>query len=425
MAEAFLQLSPQLQYRDPGFIFVDISSTTRLFGGEVSILKRARDLSQSLQLETSLAIADHPSTAQTLSVYQPSYISPPNRDSETLKPLPLAALNHLEGLISWSSTAEVQDADIREIVSFFNLVGLRQVGDVQKIPRESWHQQWGKTGEMLWRKIHGQDQQLISPYLPQETLLDSLHFDFSVSLRSFLLHSLEKRLQILLARLQGRGQLAQKLRLHLHCEYSQQQHFLEVHPALPTRDSEVLMKLLEHKLASIETSNPIQQVEFEILPVAERVEQLDFWQPRIKDQDRIKDLQGLLRQAEINSGFVQLKDELLPEESWQLSFDFMDYEPLEDQVHIDGQSFQIKPVHSQHLRSAPRPSLLLPTPKALSSKELRQLEFLSAQPTERLEESWWEISRGRDYYLALSSKGECLWIYHDRIEDRYYLHGYY
>ncbi len=420
LAEVFLQFSPQLQYRKPGLLFLDISSTAHLFGGESQLLREVLQLSQSLHLPLSAAIADQPSTAQGLSLYQPSSMSRPNEDSSALGPLPLAALNHLEGLICWQPEDQIE-----QIISFFKLVGLNQISDIQQISRDSLRQQWGKTGERLWQKIHGREQQALSPYIPKEALIEFIHLDFSVSLMSFLLHCIEKQLQRLLARLQGRGEFAQRIRLHLHCEFSGQIHLLEIQPLQACRDLDILMKLIEHKLESIELDNPIQHIEIEALPVPERIEQLDFWQPRVKDQDKVHALSGLLRQAEVHSGFFQLKDEILPEKSWQLNFEFMDYEPIEDQVHVDGKSFQIKPAHSSSLRSAPRPSLLFSSPQRISGKELRKLEFLSSYPVERLEESWWESTRGRDYYVALSPKGECLWVYHDRVEDQYYLHGYY
>lgn len=57
--------------------------------------------------------------------------------------------------------------------------------------------------------------------------------------------------------------------------------------------------------------------------------------------------------------------------------------------------------------------------------ELERYQFLSHHPIERMEDSWWEDSRGRDYYFALSPKGEFVWLFFDRIEAQYYLHGYF
>jgi hypothetical protein len=67
----------------------------------------------------------------------------------------------------------------------------------------------------------------------------------------------------------------------------------------------------------------------------------------------------------------------------------------------------------------------LRVPRVLSSREVERFQFLSSQPIERLEDGWWETSRGRDYFFALSPKGEFTWVFYDRIEGRYYLHGYF
>ena len=115
----------------------------------------------------------------------------------------------------------------------------------------------------------------------------------------------------------------------------------------------------------------------------------------------------------------------MPEASWEVTAEFEDYEPIEDAVEIEGHSFQVKPAYSFALAQAPRPSRLLKKPRALSAQELKRWQFLSSQPIERLEDSWWEASRGRDYYFALTPKGEFAWLFHDRIENEYYLHGYF
>ena len=58
-----------------------------------------------------------------------------------------------------------------------------------------------------------------------------------------------------------------------------------------------------------------------------------------------------------------------------------------------------------------------------------------------LENAWWEVTGEasqvqahgrtnevalkRDYYFAVSSEGQCLWIYQDLTSHEYFLHGYF
>jgi protein ImuB len=70
---------------------------------------------------------------------------------------------------------------------------------------------------------------------------------------------------------------------------------------------------------------------------------------------------------------------------------------------------------------------LLRQPVPLGSSEARShyrgsIE-LSSGP-ERIESGWWdEQDVGRDYYTAVSSRGQKLWIFRDRHSRVWHLHG--
>jgi protein ImuB len=70
---------------------------------------------------------------------------------------------------------------------------------------------------------------------------------------------------------------------------------------------------------------------------------------------------------------------------------------------------------------------LLPAPLLLSSSEARRYYEgaveLGTSP-ERIESGWWdERDVGRDYYTAVSSGGQRLWVFRDRRDLGWYLHG--
>lgn len=420
VAENFLIFSPRVHYRAPGLVFLDISSTAKLFGGERNLMNEALQVSREFFPETAAAISDTPWGAQVLCHESPETISAPTQESSTLAPIPLARLHQLEGLLAWNTPREVED-----IIDFFHMLGVHRLGEIRSFQVESFRERWQDTGHLIWKRLHGLDKQVISPLLPTEALQDFIYLDFPVSLVSFLLHCLEKTLTRLMARLQGRGEFAQKIILQLFCEFSEKVHVVELTPASPNRNLELFMKLLEHKLSDINLENPIQQIQIEVIPCPEKVQQLDFWQPRISDFEKLDQLVGLFNQAQITTGFLKPKDEILPDEAWAVSSEFEEFEPIDDHVEVDGHCFQIQPAYSHFLQQAPRPSRLLRKPKRLQSAAVQKLQFLSSHPIERLEESWWETSRGRDYYFALSRQGEFLWVFYDRIEHEYYLHGYF
>lgn len=420
VAENFLTFSPRVHYRAPGLVFMDITSTAKLFGGEQQILDEALYVSREFFGDAVGAIADTPWGAQALTVEKPNSISLPTRDLADLADAPLSRLHQLEGLIAWRNTREIED-----VVDFFHMLGVHRLADIGKFQVDAFRERWNDTGTLIWKRLHGMDKQVISPLLPSESLEDFVYLDFSVSLLPFLLHCLEKSLKRLVGRLQGRGEYVRKITVNLFCEYSDQMHMIELQPSSAGRDLELFMKLLENKLAEVSLENPIKQFEVQITPCPEKTQQLDFFEPRVSDKEKVAQLVSVFNQAKITTGFLKAQDEILPEEAWAVTPEFESYEPIEDAIEIEGQSFQIKPSYSVGLTQAPRPSRLLKKPKRLGQREVDRYRFLSQQPVERLEDSWWEESRGRDYYFALSPKGEFAWLYFDRIENQYFLHGYF
>lgn len=401
-------------------MFVDVASTAHLFGGESGLLDEVEHLTEEFFPGATAAVADSPAAAQVLTTLKPFHIVPPQQERDELKDLPLSALVHLEGLLAWRAVREIED-----VIDFFYSLGLKQIGDLHRFSLESLRERWGETGATLWRRIHSRERQVISPLLPTEPLTDYVHFDFALSLLPLLLHSVENGLRRLFARLQGRGECAAKVLLHLHCEYSNRYHLIEIKPVKPNRQLDLYMKLIENKLAEVDLENPIKEFSIEILAAPEKVQQLDFWEPRESDQDKLHALISVFHQAQLTTGFLRPRAEILPEDSWELTSEFSSEDLIDDQLEIDGQTFQLKPTHSRALSEAPRPSRLLPQPQPISEARRRRLKFLSSVPVERLEDGWWDASRGRDYYFALSPEGQALWVFHDRIEDRFFLHGYF
>lgn len=420
VAESFLTFSPRVHFRSPGWVFMDIGSTSHLFGGEKGLLNEALSLSKEFFPEAQGAISDTPFGAEVFAQTCPEYISEPGREMDELSPLPLSALHYMEGLVAWNSAHEIES-----IVDFFHLLGLRQLQEIRQFEVESFRERWGTTGTVLWKRLHGLDKQVISPLMPSEALHDYVHLDFAVSLLPFLLHCLEKSLKLLFSRLQGRNEFTRKVQLHLYCEYSDKCHMIELSPAQPCRQLDLFLKLLENKLSDLDLENPIREFEVDIIPCAEKTQQLDFWQPQIADKEKLDQLVSVFHQASVTTGFFKPQDEILPENSWDLTPEFEPYDGIEDQIEVDGNYFQVKPAYSHQLPLAPRPSRLLKRAQPLSEHQVRRLHFLSSHPIERLEDAWWQDSRGRDYYFALSPKGECLWVYYDKVENQHYIHGYF
>jgi protein ImuB len=421
VAEGFLKYSPRVQMRAP-WVFVDIASTSHLFHGEEGLMRSAMNLARDLGFGVQCAVADTPAGAQAFASAHPFYNCPPGEERDRLKELSLPLLLQLEGLEKWAKPSTVES-----IITFFMMLGFTKAGDLSRFTFSSLQERWGEVGGLLWKRLNAQDRPAISPLISTEPLQDYVHLDFPVSLVSLLLHQAQKSLDFLFARLQGRRLFAQKLTLTLHCEYSKAQHKILLEPNTPSRDRDLFVTLLERKLSDLNLENPIRDFEIHVIPCPERSQQLDFFEPRTTDQDKLQTLFSLLLQSSLTPGFYRIEPSILPERGWRLVASPSElYRAEKEETKSPTLAVAPEPRYGESVMRAPRPTRLLRTPKSLTIEELQKIRILTTNPIERLEDAWWEKEhQSRDYYFAVSSEGQCLWIYQDPRTEEYFLHGYF
>lgn len=423
-AEAFLVLSPRVQFRFPQFIFVDIESTQHLFGGETACLQKALAIAQYFSLEATAAIADTPAAAQMLAKWRPGHLTLRGKEQESFYGLGLDALKDLEGLHPWA-----QKKTIEHMISFFHTLGVHGLEDVLNFRLNSLRERWGNAGVLLWNRLHSQDTQIISPLVPRDPLVGYGYFDDPLGTTPLLMARVRPQIDILFARLAGLSRFAHKLELILHCEYSDKKHLLTIEPVSPSRDQNLFEDLLEKKMTQLVLQNPIREFEITLFDVPEKIQQLDFFEPRDNTEDRWRRLISFARQSQCEMGFLQMEASHFPEQSFRLVTDWPEDFKAQDLVERQEDALQIKSVYAKGLAASPRPSLLLEKPRPLTSHEVQQLRFVSTLPSERIESSWWQVGvqdlKNRDYFFALSHQGQLLWVFKDRINSQVYLHGYF
>jgi protein ImuB len=107
---------------------------------------------------------------------------------------------------------------------------------------------------------------------------------------------------------------------------------------------------------------------------------------------------------------MKLLSDHRPEVAWEKHFDYR-ADPAETAVCPP--------------RGAERPLWLLRTPRRLPGRSAPfhegPLKLLSGP--ERIETGWWDRDVTRDYYCALTVHGTKLWIYQERAQRDWYLHG--
>ena len=87
----------------------------------------------------------------------------------------------------------------------------------------------------------------------------------------------------------------------------------------------------------------------------------------------------------------------------------------------------LRPNGERNTAAAARPLWILPEPLRLDSAAARahyQVPLRLRSGPERVESGWWDgRDVGRDYYIAVAGRGERLWVFRNRPDDAWYLHG--
>jgi protein ImuB len=414
-----------VQFRYPHFVFVDIDSTAGLFGGELQLMKQAVDLARGFAPQATAAVASTTYFAQVLVQFRPFEVVPENEDLNLIKTFSIAVIGEMEGLFAWPKIRQIE-----HIVQFFQSLGLHTLEEIWNFPLSSFRERWGEVGVTAWNRLHALEKQVISPLSTQDPLTAYGYFDEPVSLLPVLQQSLGPQLHLLFLRLQGLQRNAQKLELILFCEYSDKQHTFFVEPVSPSRDAKLFYDLMCRKLSEFSLENPIREFELQVFDAPDKVHQLDFFEPRDTSEDRWRRLISFAKQANVEMGFLQQEAAHLPEQSYKLITDWpKDFNPkdfVERRSVNANEAVQLKSVFAKALAKSPRPSLLLREPQLLSQNQIHDYRLLSRIPSERIESSWWlDAHEVRDYYFALSQKGQLTWVFQDRSSKNYYLHGYF
>lgn len=459
VAEALLQFSPRLTFRqaDGGFwFFIDLGVVKdwidRVYrgkaggssGGEVELLNQVIKTASlfcpagSVAGNVRVAIADSAPTAQCFAQLYGYWISLPGQGDDDLGLLPIGSLVHLEGVPAWKRQK------VEGIIGFFSLLGFRKIEELRSFSPSAWHERWGELGDLIFRRLqrrgfggHEWDPQPISPFVATEPLKAFVPLDFPVTVISLLIHEVDEAMNQLFARMEGRRVVVRRLHVRLRCEYSETEHSFTIEPSLPSRDRRFFQLLLENRLERIELLNPIKDIELSVDPVPEKEQQVGLLEQQTLDEQKLALLTSLLRQENLRSGFAEIRDEIWPEKQWLLNESLLKTVtasasvpgtvPLTQGDH-DEDGFAPQFSYAATLPEAPRPSLLAPEPRPVSTQELRDLRFLSARPIERLESEWWEGRAGpggaeRDYYVARDSNGRNLWLYQTPKTKEFFIHG--
>ncbi|MCU0681035.1 MAG: DNA polymerase Y family protein [Polyangiaceae bacterium] len=426
VAEMALAFGPVVAFEGPDTVWVDVSGTAHLVGGEEALVAQLCERVRSLGHRVRGAIASGPSVAQALARYSPipQTVVPPGRDAQAFAPMPVRALPLDDDTLAWLLR-----------------LGVVTVSDLAQQPRGPLGNRLGPLASRILPLLDGDDPVALSPYHPPVTLSETIEWDDApVEGVEPLLFALRGLLARLCARLEGRGGATRAVVLTLTFDRAVEgarERSLRLDLAAPLAHAADLVRVLRPKLEALACPAPLTSLTLS----APELTRAPRPQLSLDGRSQAPEDIGLVLaelSAELGEGRVGVlaaRNSHVPEECTRL-------EPAslaEPRSPGPGGAAAALLLWGDETRGVEPPTRLLPKPAPVRGKLVEggtvsvndtpfRVEHL--ERLERLENvNWWTgTSTSRDYaraWLVSSQGGAEAWLMRDRRKGGLYVHGWY
>jgi len=297
-------------------------------------------------------------------------------------------------------------------------LGVTTVAHLLALPPGGLLERFGPEAYRLHRLA---DDDLFSPLAPEPERLPvaaATLLDYPEGDAYRLVHHVDLLLAPLLDRLAGEQRAVATLHLALHLDDGgRQRHRLR--PAVPTRESALLLELVRLRLASTPLPAGVVEMRLELEAVATGREQIHLLAPRPHRDLRAADHALARIRAELGEGAVgrfSLHEAHLP----------------------DGQYANEALAHLPPPRSRPgagdrlvrrilaRPRPIPPPHRGSDGRFPPELGGVIAHLTgpERLSGGWWQGEVDREYWFAQTVRGDLLWLFYDLHRRQWFHQGW-
>ncbi len=395
LANWALTLTSMVTVEPPEGLLMEVSGSIKLFRSlDVIKANLGEELSRR-RLEFRLCAAPTPAAALWLARAGGSDVLGARQLVSRVGALPLA-------VTCWPLAVQALLRDI----------GIRTVGECLRLPRDGLARRVGVAYVQELDRALGREVDLRPAFIESGSWSARVElFEESADFLVFI-EALELLLDELATELRRRQ--VQVMSLQIAFEHLHRPSTIEVFNLLePTHDRDRFLRLIEDRLER--KTLPVPAIALclssgRYLPFELR--EADFFD-KVSIETLTQSLFERLREKFGSAAVYGVKavDEHRPERAWRKS------------VGLDSE----RPSDESLTRRQGRPLWLLPGPVPLLSSEARNyyrgtLELCSGP--ERIESGWWdEQGIGRDYYTAMSSFGQGLWVFRDRVSRVWHLHG--
>ena len=295
-------------------------------------------------------------------------------------------------------------------------LGVRTLGAFADLPPEGIRRRFGAEAQELHALACGE----LSPGLSPEPWRDPARAVFVFELPEEnalrLLDCLETGLRQLLTTLETRGEALAVLEFVLLLENGGS-HEERLMPASPAREPRLVLDLLRLRLETLALTCGVLELRMRGHGVRDFGHQTTLFQASGRDREGARRAFARLR-AEFGNAVVvhaRLLDGHLPEARY-------DWEILEAPPEAARPRLEDRLPLVRRIEPRPRP-VAGPWSGAWYPGELDDGPVEELLGPQLLSGGWWVRETTRAYHWARTRSGRWLWLYHDRVRDRWFLHG--
>ncbi|MBO6508069.1 MAG: DNA polymerase Y family protein [Roseibium sp.] len=382
-------------------LFLDITGSAHLLGGEEPLLDDIRARLTRAGLSACLGLASTPGAAWALSHFAEG-IAGPEETLARIGPLPLAALRLPQ-----------------EICTNLERLGIATVSELYNLPRASIARRYDREVLQSLDQALGAIGEQISPLKDEPNFAVRITLPDPIGLLDDVMAGTRRLLTHLCNQLDTAQKGARCLRLTFR-KVDQENQSVELKLARPMRDAERMLALFERGVSGVDAGYGIDMIRLEAVEIEPLdMRQLDRAEGREKDS-----IADLITQLGNRVGLENIQR----------------FQPVDS--HIPERSFKLVPAAYSSPASAwphtrPRPLRLFPPepitgngpqPPARFRWRGRALTTIAAEGPERITPAWWEDNDSwahglRDYWRIGTRQGQRLWLFHTPQTPGWFVQG--
>lgn len=427
---------------EPKSVLLDVTGCAGCFGGEDRLLRRAADELAGEGWDARVAMADTVGAAWGLAHHGSTpFLAPPGETRRVLADLPVAALR-------------LSDSALGALAG----LGIGRVGQLLELPRDELP---ARLGPLVLSRLDQALGRRVEPVVPPRPLPEVqafYRFEHPTDRRDALNHVLDGMVKRIQGVLQERGWGARRVECRLY-QPSASPLRLDVGLSRPSDSAEHIGTLLRTRLEAVMLVGPVRSVELRVPaaePVGDRQRQLFE-----TDAEAAEELAGLIDRLSNRLGREVVTRVMLvpdPQPEYACRFEPVVSGAAGSETHAERSSTDrnvcaTPSLVAQTFLSVPppkfefspeclrvfvhRPLLLWPEPVPVEVTSVvpdgppirfrwegEDHAVARARGPERVEAGWW---RGgdvrRDYYMVTTASGGRFWIFRQRDDGRWFMHG--